>query len=139
MGFKQINESTNNVRMALPAINPITTNVWKQLKVHFDALKDVKMQQLFREDDTRVEKMNIKWKDFYVDFSKNIITTETLSLLVDLAKEVKLKEAISLQFEGAPINETEGRAVLHTALRNFSEMKPEVKKTLQQMKGFSDE
>ena len=59
----------------------------------------------------------MKWDDFYVDFSKNRITEETLKYLLELAEEVKLKEAIACQFSGEIINQTEGRAVLHTALR----------------------
>ena len=61
--------------------------------------------------------LTVKWDDFYVDFSKNRITKETLDLLIELANEVDLKNAISKYFEGDIINETEGRAVLHTALR----------------------
>ena len=62
-------------------------------------------------------KFTIKWEDFYVDYSKNRITKETLKYLLQLADEVKLKEAIESQFSGEIINQTEGRAVLHTALR----------------------
>jgi glucose-6-phosphate isomerase len=72
-----------------------------------------------------------------LDFSKNRITSQTIDLLVALAKETKLDKAIAAQFNGAVINETENRQVLHTALRDFTAMKPEVVATLDQMKQFS--
>ena len=97
------------------------------------------MQELFEEDKQRVEKFSREWEDFYVDFSKNRITDKTLGLLLQLAEETKLEEAIEAQFNGEKINETENREVLHTALRDFQNMKPEVKETLQKMKTFSEE
>jgi len=103
--------------MAFPSINPTTTKSWKQLKAHFEAVKDVHMKDLFANDKERANKFTMKWDDFYVDFSKNRITEETLKYLLELAEEVKLKEAIACQFSGEIINQTEGRAVLHTALR----------------------
>ena len=75
------------------------------------------MKDLFAQDSERANKYTIKWDDFYVDFSKNRITEETFKYLLELANEVKLKEAIESQFSGKKINQTEGRAVLHTALR----------------------
>lgn len=125
--------------MPLPKINPIQTQAWKKLQEHYTLIKDVKMQELFAADASRGAAFNVEWKDLYLDFSKNRITSETVSLLTDLANEVKLKEVISLQFGGDHINETEDRAVLHTALRDFGNMKPEVRETLQQMKHFSEE
>ena len=125
--------------MSLPKINPTKTQAWKQLEVHFASMKETRMQDLFANDSLRAANLKIEWKDFYIDISKNIITTETLALLMDLAEEVKLQEAIKFQFEGKNINETEDRAVLHTALRDFSEMKPEVQLSLQKMKKFSEE
>ncbi len=83
--------------------------------------------------------MKIEWQDFYLDYSKNRLTDQTISLLLNLAEEVQLKDAISKQFAGKRINFTEDRAVLHTALRNFDSMKPEVTTTLQKMKIFSDD
>jgi glucose-6-phosphate isomerase len=103
--------------MALKTINPTTTKSWKKLEEHFNNVKDVHMKQWFAQDAERANKMTIKWEDFYVDYSKNRITEETLNLLLELANEVDLKDAISKYFEGDIINETEGRAVLHTALR----------------------
>ena len=124
--------------MSLPSINPTTTESWKQLSRHFQEMKGQKMQQFFSEDEDRAYRMKIEWQDFYLDYSKNRVNSKTLSLLLKLADEVKLKEAIEKQFSGEKINETEGRAVLHTALRDFGNMKPEVKETLQKMQGFSE-
>jgi len=103
--------------MALPSINPTTTASWKKLQAHFEDVKNVHMKDLFAQDQERANKFNIKWDDFYVDFSKNRITEETFKYLLELADEVRLKEAIESQFSGEIINKTEGRAVLHTALR----------------------
>ena len=75
------------------------------------------MVHLFEEDANRTQKLTINWKDFYVDFSKNRVIDKTLELLHQLADQVHLKEAIEAQFNGEVINETEGREVLHTALR----------------------
>ena len=103
--------------MALSNINPTSTKAWRKLEEHFKDIKDVHIKDLFAQDNERAKKFTIQWDDFYVDFSKNIITEETLHHLLQLADEVKLKEAIQSYFSGDVINETEGRAVLHTALR----------------------
>ena len=103
--------------MALPTINPTTTNAWKKLQEHFGNIGTTQMKHLFAEDKDRANKFTIKWDDFYVDFSKNRITEETLNYLLELANEVELQKAIKSQFSGEIINQTEGRAVLHTALR----------------------
>ncbi|WP_299120610.1 glucose-6-phosphate isomerase [uncultured Winogradskyella sp.] len=103
--------------MALKATNPTSTNSWKKLQSHFDHIKSKHLKDLFKSDAQRAKDLTIKWEDFYVDFSKNRITKETLDLLLDLANEVQLKDAISKYFEGDIINATESRAVLHTALR----------------------
>ncbi len=125
--------------MSLPSINPTKTEAWKALENHFQEMKARQMQDIFLEDTTRTARFKIEWQDFYLDFSKNRITDETISLLLKLADEVKLKEAINQQFSGEKINETENRAVLHTALRDFENMKLEVKATLQKMEFFSEE
>ena len=103
--------------MSLPKINPTQTKAWKDLQNHFETIKDVEMTSLFNKDAKRAAKLTIKWDDFLVDYSKNRVTAKTLELLQNLAKEVNLKEAIKAQFKGDIINETEGREVLHTALR----------------------
>ena len=124
--------------MNLPSINPTTTEAWNKLQTHFSEINEIHMMDLFKEDIERVDKMNLSWKEFQVDFSKNRVTDKTISLLLQLAEEVGLKEAIELQFEGSKINQTEDRAVLHSALRDFDSMKPEVKKSLQKMKKTSN-
>ena len=124
--------------MSIPKINPTTTEAWNKLSEHFSEVLDVKMQDLFAKDPDRADRLSTEWKDIYLDFSKNRITDKTLSLLYQLASEVKLEEAITSQFRGEKINETENRAVLHTALRDFDKMKPEVSATLQKMKSFSE-
>ena len=103
--------------MALPSINPTSTKAWKKLEAHFKSVKSLEMKNLFAQDSERANQMTINWEDFYVDYSKNRITSETMTLLLELADEVKLKEAIQAQFSGEVINKTEGREVLHTALR----------------------
>ncbi|WP_396156051.1 glucose-6-phosphate isomerase [Flavobacterium sp.] len=103
--------------MALPNINPTTTVVWEKLNEHYAQIKNTSMQEMFANDAKRAAKFNIQWNDFLVDFSKNIINQETFTLLQDLAKEVNLMSAIQSYFSGENINQTENRAVLHTALR----------------------
>jgi glucose-6-phosphate isomerase len=103
--------------MALKATNPTTTKAWSQLQVHFSEIKDSHLKDFFKENPERAHELAIKWDDFYVDFSKNRITKKTIALLIDLANELDLKAAISKYFKGDSINQTENRAVLHTALR----------------------
>ncbi len=103
--------------MALPNINPKSTHAWKALEAHVLELKSIHLKQLFKQNENRAQDFSIKWNDFLVDFSKNQVTEKTLKLLLKLADEVKLEEAISHYLGGKTINQTEGRAVLHTALR----------------------
>lgn len=134
--------------MALPTINPVTTNAWKKLQVHFNETNKYHMKDLFEIDESRANKFTINWEDFYVDFSKNRITEETIKLLLELADEVKLKEAIKSQFSGEIINETESRAVLHTALRapetaefqvDGKNVMPEIYAVKQKMEAFTNQ
>ncbi len=104
--------------MALPKINPTQTQAWAKLQHHFTKIKDMHMRQWFSENKNRADEMTIKWRDFYVDYSKNRMDAETMDLLLELAEETQLKLAIDKQFQGDVINETEGREVLHTALRS---------------------
>jgi glucose-6-phosphate isomerase len=103
--------------MKLQHINPTETKAWQKLKSHFSETEQLSIQDLFQNDAKRAEKFNIEWDEFYVDFSKNNWTEETIQLLIELANEVGLPDAISKYFSGEKINETEDRAVLHTALR----------------------
>ena len=134
--------------MALPSINPTTTNSWKKLKEHFEDIKDVHMKDLFAQDKNRANKLTIKWEDFYIDYSKNRITDVTLKHLLQLAEDVNLKAAIKSQFAGEIINQTEGRAVLHTALRAPKDadfkvdgvnVMPEIYEVKQKIEGFTNE
>jgi glucose-6-phosphate isomerase len=104
----------------LPKINPTTTKAWNRLEAHAAKMKDARIKELVAEDPERFKKYSFSFNDILVDLSKNILTDETLKLLLDLANECKLKDAIEAMFEGDLINETEHRSVLHTALRNFS-------------------
>jgi len=131
----------------LPKINPTKTKSWKKLKEHYRVMKGRQMKSLFDRDPHRFSKFSARFGDITVDYSKNIITRETLRLLLGLARECKLKEAIEKMFAGDEINETEKRAVLHVALRNRSnipihvngsDVMPEVNAVLGQMKRFSD-
>ncbi len=103
--------------MSLKTINPTSTNTWNKLQLHFDSIKNTSLKEVFEKNPERANELSVQWDDFYVDFSKNKITSETLTLLVQLAREVGLEDAIEKYFRGEAINQTEKRAVLHTALR----------------------
>ena len=106
---------------ALPRINPTSTQAWFLLKKHFEEEMNRKhMRDLFAAEPERFQKFSLCLEDLVFDYSKNIINQKTLKLLLELAEDCKLKDAIKAMFDGDKINETEGRAVLHTALRNFS-------------------
>ena len=130
----------------LERINPTTTQAWFVLKKHFEEeMSRRQMKDLFAADPNRFESYSIKEANILFDYSKNIISDKTIQLLFQLAKECGLDKAIEAQFAGQPINETENRAVLHTALRNFSgapiildgkDVMPGIQKVLQQMKTF---
>ncbi|MFK7937412.1 MAG: glucose-6-phosphate isomerase [Saprospiraceae bacterium] len=131
----------------LKNINPTQTQAWQALQQHFNAHQDRKMQDLFANDPQRFNKFALCFDQMVVDFSKNIITEETLQLLLQLAKETQVQDAIKQQFTGAKINATEGRAVLHVALRNRTNssievdgenVMPAVNKVLDQIEQFSN-
>lgn len=128
-------------------VNPTTTKAWAELREHFETAKHFEMKQLFDESPNRAEDFTIKWEDFYVDFSKHLINKKTTELLGSLAKEVGLQEAIESYFSGEAINQTEGRSVLHTALRERKDAEvkvdgenviPEIHEVREKMKRFSD-
>jgi len=106
--------------MVLIRKNPTETDSWKLLQEHYDSMQDMHMRDMFRDDPGRFVQFSLVFGDMLVDFSKNIIVEKTLDLLVGLAGEMQLKDAIEDMFSGKRINETENRAVLHTALRNRS-------------------
>lgn len=100
-------------------VDPTQTSAWKKLEAHKEALhkQGVSLKQWFADDPERAERMSFHVSDLFVDLSKNIATDETLSLLVDLAREVGLEKRTEALFCGEHINTTEDRAVMHTALR----------------------
>ncbi len=133
--------------MALANINPTFTSAWNNLQAHFEQIKSVQIQDLFQLDTARVDKFHIIWQDFILDYSKNKITSETMELLQELANEVKLPDAIKQYFGGGLINQTENRAVLHTALRANSwdeifidgqNVVPQIQAVKYKMYGFCD-
>jgi len=130
----------------LSKINPTKTKSWQKLQDHFEKMNSVHMRDLFS-DDKRFEKFSGRFENILVDYSKNIITDETKKLLIELANECDLKNSIDKMFSGEKINETENRAVLHTALRNFStipimvddiDIMPNIKAVRKKMQIFSN-
>lgn len=131
----------------LKSINPTKTTSWSKLENHFLEMCTVHMKDLFAKDTERFKKYTVKFEDILLDYSKNIITDETKDLLLSLAEECDLKTAIDQMFSGKTINKTEGRAVLHTALRNRSntpvlvdgkDVMPDVNAALDKMGVFSN-
>lgn len=130
----------------LPKINPLHTSAWKALNDHF-ANNDFELRTLFQYNENRFKEFSLETENYLFDYSKNLADSRTIELLLDLAKETELQSAIKSMFAGEKINETEGRAVLHTALRDFSDkeilvdgenIKPGIKKVLDHMKAFSE-
>jgi glucose-6-phosphate isomerase len=130
-----------------PSVNPTTTHAWKELQTHADTIKITHLRGLFAQDPDRFKKFSLCAEDLVFDYSKNLITGQTIELLLHLAKDCYLKEAIDAMFSGEPINATENRAVLHTALRNFGnkaimvdgiDIMPDVKAVLKQMESFCE-
>jgi glucose-6-phosphate isomerase len=129
-----------------PNVNPTQTTAWQQLQEHHDRdMQGVHMRALFASDPARFAKYSLALDDILFDFSKNIISDKTLSLLRRLAEECDLRNAITAMFAGEKINRTEDRSVLHIALRNLSggpilsdgkDVMPEVFGVLAQMKAF---
>lgn len=132
----------------LKSTNPTETKSWEALKEHYQKISDKHMRSLFAEDPKRFEKLSTTFNDILVDYSKNIITSDTLTLLMNLADECGVKQAIEAMFDGEKINATEDRAVLHTALRNKSnravladgeDVMPLVNAALSKMRTFADQ
>ena len=133
--------------MALKNINPTTTAAWEALDEHICTLDETSLSELFAADKTRFDRYHITHGDILVDYSKNLVTDETMKLLYSLADETELRDAIEKMFTGDKINQTEGRAVLHTALRNRAntpvmvdgmDVMPGVNAVLEQMKNFCE-
>src|SRR5258706_13625382 len=102
----------------LSTINPAETPAWQKLTALFMKLQAVHLRELFDEDAQRFQKFNVQFEDILADYSKNIINQGVIEILIELAHETELPEAIKAMFEGVPINQTEHRAVLHKELRN---------------------
>ena len=131
----------------LHRINPTQTQAWKNLKNHYLETKSDKIKDLFKKDAQRFEALSIRHQDLLIDYSKNRLTLETINLLIKLAKECGLPNAIHKMFSGKSINETEDRAVLHTALRqqsndpikvNGENIIPKIRAVQAQMKSFAE-
>ncbi len=123
--------------MALSKINPSNLSSWKKLVRQCDKEYGHHIYDFFKEENDRLENFSISWSNFYLDFSKNRLSNNTFKLLTNLCEETDLKNNIDQYFNGAIINETESRAVLHTALRSSGN--DEVDKTLNKIINISDE
>jgi len=133
--------------MPLQNINPTQTEAWKKLTEHFCEAKEYELKTLFRKDKNRKDNFSVCLDELKLDYSKNHITQQTIDLLISLAEETALKDAIDKYFSGHKINVTENRAVLHTALRSNSaepividgkDIKPKIQTTLRKIKAFSN-
>ena len=133
----------------LKSINPTQTITWKKLSSHAEVLKKTHLRHLFISDEKRFQKYSLNFgENFLLDYSKNLVTDESMQLLISFAEECELQQAITLLFSGDKINKTENRAVLHTALRNRDpqprplyidgvDIHVRVRQVLEQMKNFS--
>lgn len=129
-----------------PKVTPTQTSAWQQLQQHYNnEIKGTHMRSLFKADPDRFAKYSLQLDNILFDYSKNIVTDKTLTLLRQLAAESNVKDAIEAMFTGEKINQTEDRSVLHTALRNLSgapvisngkDVMPDVLRVLAQIKAF---
>jgi glucose-6-phosphate isomerase len=128
-------------------INPLASQSWEKLNSHFLKMRSAKMVEFFKREPDRAQEMSLEFEDIFFDYSKNIITHQTLLLLQELAEECGVHEAIRSMFSGKRINQTEDRAVMHVALRakisskvyiDGQDVMPEVAAVLDQMRVFSD-
>lgn len=131
----------------LSSIDPTQSNAWKALEQHVKENRSKTIKSYFESDAKRFENFSITFEDILVDYSKNRISQETFDLLIDLAQETGVKEAIQAMFSGEKINQTEGRSVLHVALRNPAsnpllvdgqDVMPAVADVLGKMRSFSE-
>ena len=132
----------------LPNVNFTETQAYEYLADHFIDIASKSLKDLFQADPDRFNKFSITFNDILVDYSKNRIDDQTVALLVQLAKECRVKEAAEAMFSGEKINVTEGRPVLHIALRNRSnkpiyvdgkDVMEDVNRVLAHMKSFSEQ
>ncbi|HEX4877584.1 MAG TPA: glucose-6-phosphate isomerase [Chitinophagaceae bacterium] len=129
----------------LPKTDPCSTAAWKALQEHAREMNGMHIKTLFRDDPERFKKFALCLDEMVFDYSKNLFTEKTMALLLQLAHECRLPDAMKAMYQGEKINETENRSVLHIALRNLSgypiyadgnDVMPEVKAVLQKMKSF---
>ena len=127
-------------------VDPSRTAAWKALRAHHEEVADLEMRHLFGEDSDRASRFSLMLGDLLFDYSKNRVTDQTLTLLAELCEQCGVRDWIARMFAGEAINETEGRAVLHTALRNRGErpvmvggadVMPDVRRVLSQMRKFA--
>lgn len=123
--------------MSLHKINPTETKAWKKLIEQKHNLSTETLNSLFSKESNRLNYLSIKWDCFDVDFSKNILNEKTFNLLTELAEECKISDSIKMLFDGDKINETEGRSVLHTELRNFKTSNSSIVADREKIKSFS--
>ena len=132
----------------LKKINPLKTQAWQKLKEHKKAMEKFCLKDSFGTDRDRFNKFSVWFEDVLLDYSRNIITEETMKLLYSLAQETGVGRAIEQMFSGEAINETENRPVLHTALRNRKgipvfvngkDIMPQVNEVLSKMEKFSND
>ncbi len=123
------------------------SEAWQALSAHYAKIEPLHMRQLFADNPARFDNFSVKLGSLLLDYSKNRITAETLKLLVALVEQADVQGAIERQFNGDKINNTEQRAVLHTALRNRSDrpvfvdgvnVMPDVLRVLGLMRKFSE-
>ncbi len=124
-----------------------TSPIWRRLAKHQQEIAQKHMREMFQEDPARFDKFSLQFNDILLDYSKNRITEETLTLIIQLARESQVEDWRERMFSGEKINFTENRAVLHTALRNRSnkpvlvdgkDVMPEVNRVLKQMRNFTE-
>src|SRR5690606_24962233 len=138
---------TKTRKYMLPKIDFTTTQAYRYLADHYIDINAYSLKELFELDPHRFEKFSLSLGDILLDYSKNRVNEQTIALLMQLARECQLDRAIEMMFSGKPINETEGRAVLHTALRNRSgspvvvdgaDIMPDIQAVLDRMRNFSN-
>jgi len=129
----------------LPNKVPTELPAWKKLHTHYQQIAQTTLLNHFENEPNRLAYSTLEWEDFYIDFSKNKIDRKGFDLLIELAEQSGLNDAIAAQFSGAPINATENRAVLHSALRKIDDrpvsvegnnILPELKAAQQKMFAF---
>ena len=128
-------------------VDPTKTKAWQALLKHAELVRPVHMRDLFEDDASRAKRFSVEFDGLFFDYSKNRIVSDTIPLLIELVRESGLDEWVANMFGGDTINETEGRPVLHTALRNRSDrpvfaqgadVMPKVREVLSKMRAFSD-